>query len=815
MHTRGRKTYGSAWLPTSLFLWGAFWVYVLAIGLLGLAMAAGGAVLVYHGGSPYYLVAGGVISAAAILLARRRRIGAWLYGLALTVTIAWSVWEVGFDLWALLPRLLLLTLLGAGLLLPWMQRRLNGEFALAAQMPLGAAGTVLLSIVGSFMVGSLAFMFLTELPPDPRFQTGLGEFPATARHHHRSDAGDDWPFFGGDLGGTRYTPLSQITPDNVSRLEKVWEVDVGQMPLIGASPIKIADTIYTCNNLNGIFALDAATGAQRWYHDASNGYGGTCRGVAYFETESHAAIEAEGRASECAARIILGNATGQLRALDAHTGELCAGFGDNGIVDLLRGMGDHAGEVIGGYYRVTSAPMVVRGKVIVGGWITDNQYWGAPSGVIRAYDAVTGEFAWAWDLGNPGVHTEPAEGEHYTHSTPNSWAPMSADEALGMVYLPTGNATPDFFGGNRRDFDDEFSTSVVALNAETGELVWSFQVLHHDLWDYDVASNATLIDLTLNDGTVVPALVQPTKPGELYVLNRLTGEPIYEVVERAVPQHGSAPEERLSPTQPFSDQLPSFRGPVLREADMWGITPLDQLYCRIGYAKARYEGVFTPPGLTPSILHPAAFGAINWGGVSVHPEFGVAVVNSNRLANYVRLLPREEADRRGLRRQQAFGHPGELALGGPQENTPYAVDRPYWLTALNIPCNAPPYGLISAVDLNTGHLLWTQRFGTAKGSGPWGIPMPFAIPMGTPNHGGSLTTKTGLVFIGATKDNLFHAYDLRSGQLLWRVELPGGGGSAPISYTVDGRQYVVIHAGGNGAIQSRFSTRMVAFALPE
>lgn len=428
---------------------------------------------------------------------------------------------------------------------------------------------------------------------------------------------------------------------------------------------------------------------------------------------------------------------------------------------------------------------------------------------------MTGEFVWAWDLGNPGVHNAPVDGEHYTHSTPNSWAPMSADEGLGMVYLPTGNATPDFFGGNRRDFDDAFSTSVVALNAETGELVWSFQTLRHDLWDYDVAANPTLIDLSVSDDTVIPALVQPTKQGEIYVLNRVTGEPLFDVTYRTVPEEGGVPEERLSPTQPFSDQLPSFRGPLLREADMWGITPIDQLYCRIGYAKARYEGPFTPSGMTPSILHPAAFGAINWGGVSVHPEFGIAVVNSNRLANYVRLLTREEADARGMSRQEAFGNPSELALGGPQENTPYAVERPYWLTALNIPCNAPPYGLISAIDLNTGNLLWTDRFGTAKSSGPFGIGMPFPIPMGTPNHGGALTTKTGIVFIGATKDNMFHAFDLRNGDLLWRVELPGGGGAAPISYTVNGRQYIVIHAGGNGAIQSRFSTKMVAFALPE
>lgn len=307
--------------------------------------------LVYYGGSLYYLVAGILIVAAAILLLRRRRTGAWLYGFALALTIAWSIWEVGFDLWALMPRLLVLSIYGVGLLLLWMQRNLVGNFGLAGQMPLGAAGTIILSTVGSVMVGSLAFILSTELPPDPRFQTGMGVFPAEAEHSHKSDAGEDWPFFGGDLGGTRYTPLDQVTPENVARLEKVWEVDVGHMPLIGASPIKIDDTIYTCNNRNGIFALDASTGAERWYHDASNGFGGTCRGVSYFEAQEENGL--------CATRIILGNATAQLRALDAQTGELCPDFGEGGIVDLLLGMGDHEGAVVGGYYRVTSAPTIV------------------------------------------------------------------------------------------------------------------------------------------------------------------------------------------------------------------------------------------------------------------------------------------------------------------------------------------------------------------------------------------------------------------------------------------------------------------------
>lgn len=782
------------------------YLFAAVISLTAVYFLYNGFILASNGGSIYYPIAGALLLASGAFLFMRKRLGAWVFALMLAITIVWSIWEVGFDGWGLMPRLTMFAGFGLWLLMPWVQTYLRGNFAPVAKLPLGATGAIVGGSVVSIALGGVAFAAFNTINDDPRFQTGFGEFPAQASVTHRSDAGEDWPFFGGDLGGTRYSPLKQITPENVSKLQVAWEVDVGRVPYIGASPIKVDDTVYTCNIVNGVFALDAKTGAERWSHDAANGYGGTCRGVSYHKQA--------GETGACSERIILGNATGQLRALDARTGEFCAGFGNDGIVDLLKGMGDHAGEVIGGYYRVTSAPTIVRDRIVVGGWVTDNQYWGSPSGVIRAFDVITGEFEWAWDLGNPGVHTEPPEGQHYTHSTPNSWAPMSADEERGLVFLPTGNATPDFFGAQRRDFDDQFSTSIVALDANTGSLVWSFQTLHHDIWDYDVPAQPTLLNLRTTDGETVPAVIQPTKQGEIYILNRETGEPLFDVTEHPVPQEHGAPEERLSPTQPFSDQLPSFRGPVLREADMWGITPFDQLHCRVMYSKARYEGPFTPAGLTPSIQHPAAFGAINWGGVSVHPELGVMVVNSNRLANYVQLITREDADARGMDRQGEFGNPSELALGGPMQETPYAVIRPYWLTALNVPCNAPPYGLISAVDLNTGKLLWSDSLGTSLGSGAFGIGMPLALPMGTPNHAGSLTTSTGLTFIGATKDNLFQAFDLKTGKILWQVELPGGGGSAPITYTVDGKQYLVIHAGGSGAIQSRRSTKMVAFALP-
>lgn len=783
-------------------------MYAVILAAVGGAMLVGGLYLIGLGGSPYYVVAGPLILVSAVLLFLRRRAGVWVYAAVVALTLVWAIYEVGFDGWALMPRLALLSALGLWLLMPWTQRALTGELRLASRVG-GATPLILGGFVASIGLGIALHTVWVQprLPQDPRFQTGLGKFPEQpAPVNVRDDNPDQWPHFGGDQGGSRYSRLNQITPANVSRLKTAWSVDVGTLPGMTANPIKVADTLYTCNNNNEVFALDAATGKQRWTYDASNGYGGVCRGVSFYRVP-----DSQGT---CSTRILTATNTAQLIALDAITGRPCPGFGQNGIVDLLKGMADAEGKLVRGYYRVRGAPALVRGKVVLGGFITDNQYWGEPSGVVRAFDAVTGEFAWAWDVGRPDRTTEPPEGETYTPSTPNSWAPMSVDDELGYVFLPTGNATPDLFGGNRRSFDEQFSSSVVALDGETGRRVWSFQTRHHDLWDQDVASQPTLIDLPDQTGQVRKALIQPTKQGEIFVLDRETGKPIFDVTEKPVPQKGAVPDERLAATQPFSSLLPSFRGRDLREADMWGISPIDQLYCRIRFKQARYEGPHTPPGLTPSIIYPSMFGAMNWGSVSVDPVHRVMVVNSNRMANYVRLLPREEADAKGLRREGEYPDPSKFSYSAPMEDTPYGVERPYWLTALGIPCITPPYGLISAVDLNSGKLLWTDRFGTSLGSGPLGLKLPLALPMGTPNHGGSMITSTGLLFIGATPDSFMRAYDVRTGKELWRQELPGGGNSQPISYTVGGKQYILISAGGSGAIGARQSTKMVAFTLP-
>jgi quinoprotein glucose dehydrogenase len=786
---------------------GLMWLFSIVLGVMALIFIGAGGYLATLGGSLYYVVAGVLFLISAVLLFRGERRGAWMFGLSLAITVAWALFEVGFDGWALMPRIMIPVAFGIWLLLPWSQHALKGKLNLANRIPAGAAGLIAAGTVVSVGLGAGLFAINEpNLPKDPRFQVGMGTYPAANGAQAAGQTGEDWPHFGGDQGGQRFSPLTQINLDTIKDLEVAWSVDVGRIPANNSVPVKIDDTLYMCNGFSQLFALDAKTGAEKWMFDASEGHGSTCRGVVHHKSASTLG-------GECAERVIAGTGTAKLVAVDAKTGQLCSTFGEGGYVDLTVGMEDYEGKIIGGYYKVTSAPTYARGKVVVGGWVTDGQYWGETSGVIRAFDAMTGELSWAWDMGRPNETGLPPNGESYTVATPNSWAPGVADEQLGLFYLPTGNATPDYFGGQRRDFDDQYSSSVVALDSTTGRVRWSFQTKHHDIWDHDVASPPTLLDLPDATGTMRKALIQPTKAGEVFVLDRITGEPIFPVTEVDMPQGGLVPEERNSPTQPFSNALPSFRGADLTEADMWGTTPFDQLYCRIQFRQARYEGTNTPPGLTPSIQTPSSFGSINWGGVAVDPTNGVMLVNSNRFASYTRLVAREEANALGIKPQGEWGDPREVGGLVAQENVPYAAFPQFWLTPLNIPCIDPPYSYMSAVDLNTGKLLWSQPYGSAKGSGALGIIMPIEIPMGTPTHGGSLILSGGIGLNAGAKDNILRAFDLATGNVVWQYELPAAGG-APISYTLDGEQYITVVAGGQGAIQSRFSTKVVSFKLP-
>jgi quinoprotein glucose dehydrogenase len=776
----------------------------LALLALGLALAAGGAKLLSLGGSAYYLVAGLALVGSGVLLLVGRIEGGWLYAGFLLGTVAWAIGEVGFDGWMLMPRLAAPSVFG--LLAAFAVRRLPGWRPARPGMVL-AMGLVL--AVGA---GAALSAMLPPLPADPLYRTGLEPSAPPARMAGPAQGGD-WPHYGNDQGGSRFSTLDQITPANVAGLKPAWTFRTGPdrtgtMPMLEVTPLKVGDMLYVCTAYNDVIALDAETGAQRWRFrsgaDTSASPYGNCRGVAYYK--------APGATGACAERILTGTIDARLVAIDARTGRPCAGFGKGGTVSLLDGMG----QVIPGYYFVTSAPAVVRGKVVVGGWIADGQYLGEPSGVIRAFDAVTGRLSWAFDVGRPDRRTLPPPGDQYTRSTPNSWAPMSTDEDLGLVYVPMGNSTPDFYGGRRRPIDDAYGAAIVAIHADTGVEAWKFSTVHHDVWDYDVPSQPTLIDLPVAGG-IRKALVQPTKRGETFVLDRATGQPIMPVSERPVPQINAAPGERLSPTQPFSTGMPATGGPDPDERTMWGLTPFDQLWCRIAMREVHFGGQFTAIGLNaPTLVNPSVNGANNWGSIAVDRDRHLMIVPGMRLATWARLISREEAIRRGANRP--MGANAHMTYGlNPQLYLPYAIEMRPFVSPLGVPCTSPPYGTLSAVDLATGKLVWTRRLGTATRSGPLGISshLPFAI--GTPLAGGAIATRGGLTFIGASQDRMLRAFETATGREVWSAALPTAGMATPSTYWSDksGRQFVVIAAGGHKYIESPPGDYIVAFALPK
>lgn len=756
----------------------------LPLGLVGLPLLGGGGYLVWLGGSAYYLLAGLACLAAAVGLWRGRMFAGVLFGLFLTATLVWSIAEAGLAPWPLVARLAGPAIVGLAV-----ASCARGRTARLASAGAGAA--CLLTILAAFAL------------PHPESIAGVA--PA-AREAGPASAG--WPHYGNDQGGSRYSPLADIEASNVARLKVAWTYHTGTGSLksyrsFEAVPLAADGMLTFCTGYNDVIALDAATGRERWRFRANiDGRGvvvTTCRGVARYAVP--------GAAGPCATRIIAATVDARLLALDAFTGAPCRDFGANGVVDLKVGLGD----VWNGYYYVTSAPAIVRGKAVLGGWVSDSQFVGEPSGVIRAFDAVTGKLAWAWDMGRPTRRGLPPAGERYTRGTPNSWAPISADEALGLVYLPTGNATPDYFGMHRTPADERYASSVVALDAETGAEHWTFQTTHHDIWDYDVASQPTLFDLQTPGGPV-PALAQATKRGEIFLLDRRTGRPLADVEERAAPQN-AAPGEKPAGTQPFSNGMPSMAGPPLDEKSMWGLTPLDQLWCRIAFRKAVYSGPMTPLAMTPTIVYPGYLGGMDWGSVSIDQRRQLLFVNSSRLANLDRLMTRREAAALGLRAARE-GVASDAAGALPMEGTPYAVDVAPFLSPLGVPCQQPPFGMLSAIDLRTRKLVWTRPFGTAAGSGPLGLKLGLPLPMGVPNLGGSLITGSGLLFIGASQDEMFRAIDTRNGRELWRARLPAGGQATPMTYKLPGgRQFVVIAAGGYAGLRTRQGDSLIAYAV--
>lgn len=770
------------------------YLFALLLVATGGSLAWLGTSLLGLGGSPYYLLAGIAMTVSAILIARSDWNGVRLYAAFLGATLGWALWESGLDGWALAPRLAMPGVIGLWMLTPWFRQGMRVEH------PLPGA-RILWPVLAVAVVALVGLVFWLDRTPAPTDTDFAATGPASA-------ADGDWTHYGNDAGGSRYSPLAQITPANVGNLAPAWVYRTGPVPSgapasFQVTPIKIGERLYLCTGYNDVIALDAETGKQMWRYrpkvDLRGIFGLTCRGVTYYRVP--------GTTGPCAERIYTATVDARLIALDAATGRLCPDFGRNGEVNLLTGMG----TVEKGYYFVSSPPALVRGRLVLGGWVTDGQHTGEPSGVIRAFDAVTGAFSWAFDSGRPDLHAMPTGQSGFTRGTPNSWAPMSADEALGLVYVPTGNATPDYFGGHRTANDDRFSSAVIALDATSGAVRWAFQTTHHDLWDYDVPAQPTLIDLPGG----MKGLLQPTKRGEIFFLDRRTGKPIARVEERRVPQ-GAVPGERAAATQPFSVGLPSFGGPQPSEERMWGLTPIDQAMCRIRFRRARFEGTMTPLGTDrPTLTWPGYLGGIDWGGVSVDPRRHLMIVNNNQVANYNRLIPRALANRMGIKPMTA-AHMSDVGGPAAQMGVPYAAQVAPFLSPLAIPCQQPPYGMISAVDLLTGKLVWSRRFGTSRDSGPLALPTFLPIPMGVPNIGGSVTTAGGLFFIGATQEHALHAYDSGTGAALWTARLPAGAQATPATYwsSRSGRQFVVVAAGGHGAMLSGSSDTVIAYALP-
>ena len=639
--------------------------------------------------------------------------------------------------------------------------------------------------------------------------TLLGFAACEAPGSHEARPGDvsGWPSYGGEEG-RRFVAADEITPRNVGDLAVAWVHHHGDVSdgtgetrsttAFEATPILADGALYYCTPTNRVIALDAASGRELWAFDPGVDRSGryanqlVCRGV---ESWLDGVLEAD---AACRRRIFTATNDGRLLALDAARGVPCADFGAGGSVDLKDGVGDIAWQ---GEYQVTSPPAVAGDLVVVGSAVADNQRTGAPSGVVRAYGARTGALRWAFDLAPPGYERTPqnTSARGWALGTPNVWAPMVVDAARDLVFLPTGNPTPDYFRGPSRL--DYYGSSVVALRASTGEVVWRFQTVHHDLWDFDVPAQPTLASMR-HEGREIPVVIQATKMGLLFVLNRETGEPVFGVEERPVPQDGVA-GEALSPTQPFPRAPPPLVPHGLSPDQAWGLTPFDRGACREALEALRFDGIYTPPTLQGSLMYPGNAGGSNWGGVAVEPARGLLVANTMNLAWAVRLFPSAAFER------ERAAAPGQEV--SPQRGTPYGMHRWPLLSPLGVPCNPPPWGTLAAVDLARGTIAWQVPFGTVRDIAP--LPIPWRV--GVPNLGGPLVTASGLVFIGAAMDDYLRAFDLATGEELWKGRLPAGGQATPMSYRLreDGPQYVVIAAGGHARARTHLGDALVAYTL--
>ena len=607
----------------------------------------------------------------------------------------------------------------------------------------------------------------------------------------------DWPAYGATPGGTHFSRANQITPANVGSLEVAWlhrsgDVREGEFSKerrttpssLQVTPIVVDDRLYYCTPFNRVFALDAETGEELWAFDPEIRKNdivlGNCRGVSSWDS---------GKPGFCEHRILLGTLDARLIALDADTGKRCEDFGEGGEVDITHRISKHAPVE----YGITSPPAILGDLVITGAMVLDNIRTDSPSGVVRAYDVRSGELAWAWNPVKPGDEGFNGDGS-FRSGTTNVWSIIAVDPERKLVFIPTGNTTPDFYGGHRKGLD-YYSSSVVALHGETGEVAWHYQTVHHDIWDYDVPAQPTLVDLEVN-GETVPAVVQVTKMGMTFALHRETGEPLWPVEERPVPQEGAAEGEYLSPTQPFPTHIPHLLPKTFTADDAWGMVVWDRWQCEKRTEAMQNEGLFTPPSVQGSLHFPSSGGGNNWGSPAIHPESRIMVVYTSRIPGRIKLTPREDCD--GVAQQQT--------------GTPYCVDTGWLVSPLGVPCSAPPWGTLDAIDLEAGKVLWSVPMGTTRNMAPF----PFWWIKGLPGFAGPIMTESGLIFSGVTNEHALRAFSLETGEELWKTELPTAGNALPMTYQVSetGKQFVVIAAGGHWSGGSPPGDYIMAFALP-
>jgi quinoprotein glucose dehydrogenase len=627
------------------------------------------------------------------------------------------------------------------------------------------------------------------------------------------DQPGDWPAYGHDAGGTRYSPLTQITRDNVANLKVAWTFHVEDLSdgkdgrrrsSLETTPILIDGTLYLTSGYNRVFALDPETGKQKWVFDpmvdtaGEFGDGLINRGVASWINRKMDPI------SRCFRTIFEVTLDARLIALDAVDGEPCRFFGNRGQVSLRDVPRYHSG-----WYHMTSAPTVVGNTVVVGSAIDDNPRVDMSDGVVRGYNAETGALLWKWEPLPPNTSTRdeankaaPGDPKIWITGAGNAWSGIVADPESGLVFVPTGSASPDHYGG-RRPGDDKWANSIVALNGATGEQVWAFQLVHHDLWDYDSASPPLLATIE-HDGKPAKVVIVGNKTGFLYVFDRATGTPIFPITEKPVPQ-SDVPGESTSPTQPFPSAPPALSPQKFDPADAWGITPADRDYCREKIAAMRNEGIFTPPSLKGTLEVPGYVGGMNWSGSAWDPKRGLLIVNTNNLAATVRLIPSDKFDE-----EEAQGH----GIGGQftgQWGSGYGMYRTM-LTgkAAHLPCSPPPWGTLEAVDIAKGTIAWQVPLGSLAPSLP-------NVPKGAISLGGPIVTAGGLIFIGGTiMDPEFRAFDVETGKELWKATLPSTGAAVPMTYQAkSGKQFVVIAAGGHGNIdEEKVGDAIIAYALP-